>query len=390
MTKLLIKLFIRNGNNPEDAVVRKKYGTFSSIVGICVNFVLALIKFMAGVLSNSVAIIADSLNNLSDAGASVITLISFKLSAKPADKDHPFGHARFEYIASMIVSFIIILVGLELLMDSAASLINPSDETKTNVDTLTFAILIASIILKIWLGLFYLKIGKTINSSVIKASATDSITDSVSTVAVLVSTIIIKYTGWQIADAIVGVAVSLVIIIAGAKILNETKNAILGEAPVDEVVKNIMQITEEYPDIIGVHDLMVHNYGPKNFIASLHAEVDGKKDIYELHDMIDNAERTIKQRLGIACTIHMDPIVTDDETVNELREFLLNTLSEEGLDFHIHDFRTVVGVTHTNLIFDIELPFESKYSDSEIIDRISGLIHSKRENVYCVISVDRS
>ena len=267
MTKLLIKLFIKNYDNPDNAGVRKKYGTFSSIVGITVNIILALFKFIAGILSSSVAIIADSLNNLSDAGASVITLISFKLSSKPADKDHPFGHARLEYVASMIVSFIIILVGLELFMDSSASLISPLDEVTTKTDSITFIILVASILLKIWLCLFFLKIGKTINSSVIKASATDSITDSISTVAVLISSIVIKYTNWQIADSLVGLAVSVLIIIAGAKMLNETKNAILGEGPVTDVVENIMKITAEYPDIIGVHDLMVHNYGPKNYIA---------------------------------------------------------------------------------------------------------------------------
>ena len=319
MTKLLTKLFIKNYNNPDDPKVREKYGTLSSFVGIATNFLLALIKLIAGLLANSVAIIADALNNLSDAGASVITLISFKLSSKPADKDHPFGHARMEYVASMIVSFLIMLVGFELLMDSVKAIASPDTTEKTEVTLITFVILSVSIVLKLWLGLFYLKIGKTINSSVIKATATDSITDSVSTIAVLVSSIIIKFTGLQIVDSLVGLAVSVIIIVAGAKILNETKNLILGEAPVEEVVENIMEITREYPDIIGIHDLMVHNYGPHNFIASLHAEVDGKSDIYYLHDMIDNAERAIKERLGIACTIHMDPIVTDDERVLELK-----------------------------------------------------------------------
>ncbi len=390
MTKLLTRLFIKNYDKPDDPAVRKKYGTLSSSVGIATNFILALIKLIAGLLASSVAIIADALNNLSDAGASVITLISFKLSAKPADKDHPFGHARMEYVASMIVSFLIMLVGFELLSDSFGSLISPDKAAKVEVTLITFVILSVSIVLKLWLGLFYLKIGKTIDSSVIKATATDSITDSISTVAVLASSIVIKLTGWQIFDSIVGLAVSVIIIVAGAKILNETKNLILGEAPVDEVVNNIMKITEEYPDIIGVHDLMVHNYGPHNFIASFHAEVDGKADIYYLHDMIDNAERCVKERLGIACTIHMDPIVTDDETVLELKSFLFETLSEAGLDFSIHDFRTVIGTTHTNLIFDVVLPFESEFTENEIIEKISNLIHAKRADCYCVINVDRS
>lgn len=390
MTKLLTRIFIKNYDKPEDSTVRKKYGTLASSVGIATNFLLALIKLFAGILANSVAIIADALNNLSDSGASLITLISFKLSAKPADKDHPFGHARLEYVASMIVSFIIMLVGLELLMDSFGSIIKPDSSAKTEITAITFVILSISIVLKLWLGLFYLKIGKTIDSAVIKATATDSITDSVSTLAVLASSIIIKLTGWQMVDSIVGIAVSVIIIVAGAKILNETKNLILGEAPVKEVVENIMKITEEYPDIIGVHDLMVHNYGPRNFIASFHAEVDGKTDIYYLHDMIDNAERSIKERLGIACTIHMDPIATDDETVLELKSFLLGVLSDAGLDFSIHDFRTVVGTTHTNLIFDLVLPFESEYTEEEITEKITNLVREKRNDCYCVINVDRS
>ena len=390
MTKLLTKLFIKNYRDPQDPTVRKQYGTLASAVGIATNFLLAFIKLFAGIIAHSVAIIADGLNNLSDSGASLITLISFKLSAKPADKEHPFGHARLEYIASMFVSFLIMLVGVELFMDSFDGLIKPDTSAKTEITTITFVILSISIVLKLWLGFFYLKIGKTIDSSVIKATATDSITDSISTVSVLVSSIIISFTGWQIIDSIVGLAVSVLIFVAGAKILNETKNLILGEAPVEEVVENIIKITEEYPDIIAIHDLIVHNYGPRNFIASLHAEVDGKSDIYYLHDMIDNAERSIKEKLGIACTIHMDPIVTDDETVLELKNFLLSTLKEAGLDLSIHDFRTVVGVTHTNLIFDVVLPFESKYTEQEIIDKISDLVHEKRNNCYCVISVDMS
>ena len=390
MTKLLTRLFIKNYKDHTNPTVRKKYGTLSSSVGIATNFLLALLKLTAGLLSSSVAIIADALNNLSDAGASVITLISFKLSSKPADKHHPYGHARLEYVASMIVSFLVILVGFELLKDSFGALISHDNEKKIEITALTFIILSISIVLKLWLGFFYLKIGKTIESSVIKATATDSITDSISTLAVLASSLVIKLTGWQLFDSIVGIAVSIVIIVAGGKILNETKNLILGEAPVHEVVDSIMKITEEYPEIIGVHDLMVHNYGPRNFMASFHAEVDGKEDIYHLHDMIDNAERTIKERLGISCTIHMDPIVTDDEAVLALKSFLRETLAEAGLDYPIHDFRTVVGKTHTNLIFDIVLPFESEITEADLADKISSLVHSKRKDCYCVINIDRN
>ena len=389
MTNLLTKLFIKNSENTSDSVVRKSYGTLSSVVGIIINFILASLKILAGIMSGSVAIIADAANNLSDSGASVITLISFKLSSKPADKEHPYGHARLEYIASMVVSFLILLVGAELFIDSGKTLIGLGEVTSTEISNLTLIILSASILLKLWLGLFYRSIAKKINSTVIAAAATDSLGDCFSTVAVLISSIIIKYTGWHIVDAIVGIAVSILIIIAGLKILNETKDILLGEGPVDETVQAIERIIEDFPDIIGIHDLMVHNYGPNKFVASLHAEVDGKKDIYYLHDMIDNAERRISEELDICCTIHMDPIVTDDENVNELKSFLIQTMKECDLELSIHDFRIVVGQTHTNMIFDVVLPFDHPLSESEVKEKISQAIKQKRENCYCVIVVDR-
>ena len=315
--------------------------------------------------------------------------ISFKLSSKPADKEHPFGHARFEYIASMVVSFIIMLVGAELLLDSVETLFGVGEYKSTEITNLTIIILSVSIILKLWLALFYRVIGKKINSTVVRAAATDSLTDSISTVAVLISSIVIKFTDWVMLDAIVGIIVSIPIILAGLKLLNETKNVLLGEGPVDETVQAIGRIIADFPDIVGTHDLMVHNYGPGRFVASFHAEVDGKKDIYYLHDMIDNAERRINEELNISCTIHMDPIVTDDENVNELRIFLAETMKEAGLDLPIHDFRTVIGQTHTNMIFDVVLPYDHKLSPIELKEKICDAVHSKRENCHCVITVDR-
>ncbi|MBO7195899.1 MAG: cation transporter [Clostridia bacterium] len=389
MTKLLSRLFIKNSNNTSDPDVRKSYGTLASVVGIIVNFILAGIKIFAGVISGSVAIIADALNNLCDSGTSVITLISFKLSSKPADKEHPYGHARLEYIASMIVSFIILLVGAELFLDSGKTLLGLSDEKAAEITNVTIIILLISIGLKLWLGLFYRSVGNKIDSTVVMAAATDSFSDSFSTLAVLASSIIIRFTGWNIIDAIVGIGVSVLILIAGLKILNETKDILLGEGPVEETVKSIEKIIAEFPDIIGIHDLMVHNYGPNRFVASLHAEVDGKKDIYYLHDMIDNAERRINEELVISCTIHMDPIVTDDENVNELKCFLIETMRECDLNLPIHDFRVVIGQTHTNMIFDIVLPFDHPMSEIQVKDKISTEVHNRRDNVYCVITVDR-
>ena len=389
MTKLLGRLFIKNYKNTTDPSVRKAYGTLSSVVGIIINLILAIFKLLCGILSNSVSIMADAFNNLSDSGTAVITLISFKISSRPADKEHPFGHARMEYIASMIVSFIIMLVGAELLLDSGKTLLGLSDKKETTVTTLTIVILAASIIVKLLLALFYRSIGKTIDSSVVLAASADSFSDSFSTLAVLASSIVIKFTGWHVIDAIMGIIVSIPIIIAGFKILNETKDVLLGEAPVDETVRDIERIIKDFPDIIGTHDLMVHNYGPSNFVASFHAEVDGKQDIYYLHDMIDNVERRICEELKILCTIHMDPVVTDDENVNELKTFLIDTMRAEGLDFPIHDFRTVIGQTHTNMIFDVVLPFDSKISEEELKLAISNAVSKRRDYCYCVITVDR-
>lgn len=390
MTEFLTKLFIKNCDQTENPTVRKKYGTLSSIVGIVVNFILSGMKIIIGILASSVAIIADGLNNLSDAGSSVVTFVSFKISNKPADKGHPFGHARMEYVASMIVSFLILFVGTELLIDSAKTIIGLGEPQEIMViSPVTIIILSVSILLKLWLGLFYNKIGKKIASGVIRATATDSITDSISTVAVLASSIIIKYTEWYMLDAIVGIAVSVIIIVAGMKILLDTKNKLLGEAPIEETVNSIRSIVAKYPDIIGMHDLIVHNYGPNNFIASFHAEVDGKGDIYYLHDVIDNVEREIKDVLSIACTIHMDPIITDDEEINELKKFLLTTMKEEGLDLSVHDFRVVIGNTHTNLIFDVVVPFEYKISDSEAKNKIESAVSKRKSDCYCVITIDR-
>ena len=335
------------------------------------------------------AITADALNNLSDAGTSLIALLSFKISSKPADKNHPFGHARMEYIASMVVSFLILLVGVELFSDSLKRLTSPSSAGATEITPLTFVILSASILSKLWLGLFYGKIGKRIDSKVVRAAATDSLSDCVSTAAVLASSIVISLTGWTVIDAAVGIAVSVLIIIAGGKILIETKDAILGEGPVEETVEGIKAVVAEFPDVIGTHDLLVHNYGPKKFIASLHAEVDGKKDIYYLHDVIDNLERKIKDDLGISCTVHMDPITTDDKEVTELKEFLVSSMKDADIELPIHDFRTVVGNSHTNLIFDVVAPFDYPLSEDEIKDKISEAVNLRRDYCYCVITVDR-
>ena len=389
MFDFLLKIFIKDYDKTENKDVRSKYGIFSSIVGVICNVILAGIKLLAGILSGSIAIIADAINNISDAGSAVVSFVSFKIASKPADRDHPFGHARIEYVASLIVSFLILSVGFDFFTDSAKKIFNPSLIERVDVTAVTIIILSASIFIKLWLGLFYSVIGKKINSSVIKASALDSLSDCISTAAVLACSVIILLTDLVIVDAIVGLAVSVMILVAGIRILNETKNSILGEAPVDETVAEIKRIVGEYPEIIDIHDLMVHNYGPSNYIASFHAEVNGEDDIYVLHDTIDIVERRIGNDLGILCTIHLDPIAINDETVQHYKQIAIDAAGRIDPKISVHDFRVVTGNTHTNLIFDIVLPFESKLSEKEASELLTSEIQSIEENLFCVITVDR-
>lgn len=367
---------------------RERLGTLTSIIGIIVNFILAGIKFLAGLLSGSIAITADAVNNLSDSMSSGISFVSFKISSKPADRDHPFGHARIEYIASMIVSFLILFVGGDFLIDSIKKIFN-SGETELDFGAISITILSVSILIKLGLSVYQRIMGKKIDSGVILASSVDSFTDAMSTLAVLVCSIIVKFTGFVIIDAIVGMLVSVLIFVAGIRILNETKNSLLGKAPVEETVKAIEEIVAKYPEIIGMHDMLVHNYGPNHYFASFHAEVDGDDDIFALHDAIDNVEKEISTTLGILCTIHLDPIVTNDETLNELKKIAEAACKEIDEAITVHDFRAVIGATHTNLIFDIVLPFESKLSPAAAMALVEEKVASAKENTFCVITVDR-
>ena len=366
---------------------REKQGSLASIVGIIVNFLLSGLKLTAGLISASVAITADALNNLSDAGASAVTLISFKLASKPADKDHPFGHARIEYVASMIVSFLILVISFNLLSESVTKLL--SGESGVEFSWIMIIVLGISIIVKLWLCLFNSRLARKINSSVMKATSADSFSDAIATFAVLVSMIIFKLTGFGRADAIMGIIVAVVIFIAGVKILDETKNSILGHAADPETVEDISKIVASYPDALGIHDMVVHNYGPGIIIASLHIEVDGSKNIFDAHDMIDNIEKEIGEKLNIQVTIHMDPIVTDDEQVTSMRDMTRQTVKSIDGAWDIHDFRFVKGNTHTNLIFDVCVPFECKYSASQIRDIIQFKLHEIDEKLLIVITVDR-
>ncbi|MBQ7407021.1 MAG: cation transporter [Clostridia bacterium] len=388
--KKFYQWFYKKHGGIAEGAAREKLGGLAGLVGILANLLLALLKLVVGLLCASVAIVADALNNLSDAGSAIVTLVSFKMAAKPADRDHPFGHARIEYIASMVVSFLILLVGSELFLDSVKKIFTPAGQTMGEIQTFTIVVLVFSIVGKFLLSAFYGSVGRELGSPTLKASSQDSLFDCISTAAVLICSIVIKFTGFYILDAIVGLGVSTLIFVAGIRILNETKNSLLGEAPVDETVSAIEEIVARYPEALGIHDMMIHNYGPSRFIASLHVEVDGAADMFELHDCIDNIERTVQNELNILCTIHMDPIVTDNEAVSSLREITAAAAHRVDERLSIHDFRTVIGQTHTNLIFDLVVPFEITRDPEEIRRALEQEILLHHPNHYCVITIDRA
>ena len=383
MTELLSRLFVKNHQDANNPTVRTAYGTMVSITGIIVNLILFTAKFVVGSLFGAISIVGDAVNNLSDAGTQIISLISFRIAAKPADREHPFGHARIEYVTSMIVSFLVMLVGFELLKSSISQIFSPE---RPDSSPIAIIVLIGSMLCKLWLGLFNRTIGKRIDSSVMRATAADSLSDVFATGAVLVATVlpmIFTNMNWN-PDAYMGVIVAVLIIVAGFRILNESKNAILGEAPSEEIVKQITDVVDKYDGALGIHDMVVHNYGPGRIIASLHIEVDGSVNVFETHDMIDTIEKELRETCGIEATIHMDPIVTDDEQVNELRAKTAEAVKKIHTSMQIHDFRFVAGATHTNLIFDVVVPFEVKMSEAEVKAAVAEKV-KEIDPTYCVV-----
>ena len=386
MTEFLCKLFVKDGENIKSSAVRRAYGTLVSVVGIIMNLLVAVGKITVGLIFGAISLAGDGINNLSDAGSQIISLVSFKLAAKPADRDHPFGHARIEYVASMIVSFFVLLVGWNLLRESIDKLFGNLAETRFS--WLMIIVLAVSIAVKVWLFVFNRKVAAKIDSSVMKATAADSLSDAGASTAVLIAMLIYKFTNVDI-DGYMGVAVAIVIFIAGAKILNDTKNSILGEAPSDDVVEGIKAIVAEFPEALGIHDMIVHSYGPGRFIANLHIEVDGSKDIFESHDMIDLIEKRLNQELGILSNIHMDPIVVDDEENDRMKAFVLAQVKAVDERMDIHDFRFVKGKTHTNLLFDISSPFEVKMNNAEILEAVQNNVSAVDASYFIVANVDR-
>ena len=389
MTELLSRLFVKNHQDAQNPAVRTAYGTMVSITGIILNLLLFTAKFVVGSLFGAISIVGDAVNNLSDAGTQIISLISFRIAAKPADREHPFGHARIEYVTSMIVSFLVMLVGFELLKSSIAQIFSPELPDSSPI---AIIVLIGSMLCKLWLGLFNRTIGKRIDSSVMRATAADSLSDVFATGAVLVATVlpmIFTNMKWN-PDAYMGVIVAALIIVAGFRILNESKNAILGEAPSEEIVNQITNIVDKYEGALGIHDMVVHNYGPGRIIASLHIEVDGSVDVFETHDMIDTIEQELREACGIQATIHMDPIVTNDEQVTALRQKTAEAVQKIHPSMQIHDFRFVAGTTHTNLIFDVVVPFEVKMSEAEVKAAVAEKVKEIDPSYFVVLNIDHA
>ena len=385
MIKLIIKTFIKDYKNTEDKEIRARYGTLAGVLGIILNFVLFIVKLLAGAMVNSIAIISDSFNNLSDMGSSAVSAVGIKLSNRKPDKEHPFGHGRIEYISALIVSFIILLVGFELFKESARKIISP-DEVK--VSLVPMLILAASVLVKLWMFAYNRYIGKTINSEVVKATAQDSLNDCIATITVIVATIIGKHVSLPV-DGIFGCIVSLMICFTGFSVAKNTVGILLGTPPAPQMVKEISEIILSKENICGIHDLIVHDYGPGRIMASVHAEVPNDADIEEIHEIIDATEKYIDEKMGVHIVIHMDPISVNCERTNEIKETVLEITGKVNSEFGIHDFRMTDGESNINLIFDLEVPCELGQKErDEAVLKIKEMLKEKDERYSAVIMVD--
>lgn len=385
MITILSRWFIKNHEEYTNPDVRRAYGVLTGAVGIILNVILFAGKYLAGFLSGSVSVMADAFNNLSDAGSSFITLLGFHLAGKKPDPEHPFGHGRIEYISGLIVSMLIIVMGVELLKTSVQKIMNPQ---QMEISLITMLVLLASIVVKVYMSMYNRSYGKKLDSSAMKATATDSLSDCITTTVVLLSMLVYQFLhvnldGWS------GLVVAFFILIAGISSARDTLSPLLGEAPDEEFVKEVEQMVMNHPDVVGVHDMVVHNYGPGRVMISLHAEVPGNQDIYSLHDEIDLIERELKQKFQCEAVIHMDPIATDDERVMGLRKEVEVLVKEYDMELTIHDFRMVEGPTHTNLIFDVVVPQGYKKTDEEISSEIARRITEKWHNYFAVIKMEK-
>lgn len=385
MVTILSRWFIKNHEEYTNPNVRRAYGVLTGAVGIFLNIILFAGKYLAGFLSGSVSVMADAFNNLSDAGSSFITLMGFHLAGKKPDPEHPFGHGRIEYVSGLIVSMLIILMGAELLKTSIEKIIQPE---QMEISVITILVLAASIAVKVYMSIYNRAYGKKLDSSAMRATAADSLSDCITTTVVLLSMLVYQFLhinldGWS------GLVVAVFILIAGISSAKDTLSPLLGEAPNEEFVKDVENTVMNHKDVVGVHDMMVHNYGPGRVMISLHAEVPGNQDIYKLHDEIDLIERELKHRFQCEAVIHMDPIATDDERVMGLRKEVETLVKEYDKELTIHDFRMVEGPTHTNLIFDVVVPQGHGKTDEEISSEITRRITQKWQNYFAVIKMEK-
>ena len=386
MIEFLARVFIRHRDTLSPSALRQAYGQLCGAVGIGLNMLLFAGKLFAGTISGSIAITADAFNNLSDAGSSVVTLLGFRLAGRKPDPEHPFGHGRMEYISGLAVAGLILLMGVELGKSSLKKILSPEEIVSS---PLVLAILAVSVAVKLYMFYYNRSIGRKIKSAAMSATATDSLSDAVSTTAVLMATLVGQLTGLNI-DGWVGLLVALFILFSAYKAAKETLSPLLGQTPDPEFVERIEQIVLSYPEVLNVHDLIVHDYGPGRMMISLHAEVSADGDLLQLHDVIDNAEHRLKKELGCMAVIHMDPIITNDAHTDALRMAVAEKVKSIDPRLTIHDFRTVPGSTHTNLIFDVVVPYDVKLTADEVRRRIGALVKELDENYFAVVQVDNS
>lgn len=390
MISLLARLWIRDSRNVKDPQVRQAYGVLCGGVGIFLNICLFIGKFVAGLVSGSIAVMADAFNNLSDAGSSVITLAGFKMAGQKADSDHPFGHGRIEYLSGFLVSVIILIMAFELLKSSVDKILHPEP---VDASVMVMVILLASILVKLYMCIYNKSVAKKIDSAAMAATAMDSLSDSVSTAVVLITTLLAYFLDVQI-DGYCGVVVALFVGVTGFQAAKETIDPLLGQPPEPEFVDHVEEIIMSYQDVgvLGTHDLVVHNYGPGRVMLSVHVEVPANGDILELHDVIDNIEHRLARELNCSAVIHMDPVSVGDERTNELREKVGSIIAEMNESLRFHDFRIVEGPTHTNVIFDIVVPYDIGEEDAELVKRLRleiGELGTEEMQYFAVIDVDR-
>ncbi len=385
MIGILAKLFIKNNKNIKEPKVRQAYGILCGAVGVALNFFLFAIKILAGTISGSIAVTADAFNNLSDAGASIVTLVGFRLANQKPDPEHPFGHGRMEYVSGLVVAMLILLMGFELVKSAVERILNPQD---VSISLLTLVILIVSVSIKAYMAIYHYRYGKKIESAVLKATAMDSISDAVSTCVVLICTVI-SYLSGVVLDGYCGLAVGVLVFWAGIRSAKETIDPLLGQAPDPSFVESIKAIVLADPDIIGIHDLIVHNYGPGRVLISLHAEVPSDGDILLLHDKIDLIEHRLRDTLQCSAVIHMDPVCVGDEETEQNKAQVEGYLASIDERLTLHDFRIVKGPSHTNLIFDVVVPFRFPMTDRQLVQEVTNMIQKDNPTFFAVIEVDK-